>query len=176
MSLRRQVLVGSGAAAALLMGGVIVGAQSRFEPVTRDTLSALPGLQIITVRDRAQAVCYTVFMIESSRVARDAPAFAPPNVQDAAAARDRRLNELSAEFERALPGARPAMVGPDPLKYAWEGQKAQSEFERALRENEFRRLADWLEQIATGPRLAVAGPVPCSATPASPEPHEPHKE
>jgi hypothetical protein len=56
----------------------------------------------------------------------------------------------------------PGTLGPDSLKYQWEGQKAQAEFEHVLREAELAPVQALLDQIAGAPRLAVAGPAPCS--------------
>ena len=88
-------------------------------------------------------------------------------LEAAAALRDYRLQELSTEFQRALFAPVPAVPAPNTLQYEWEGQKVQSEFERAFLRSEFARLEDWLAQIARGPRLAVSGPAPCGPTPNS---------
>jgi hypothetical protein len=148
-------------------------AQGRFEAVTQDPVVAVPGLQIVTVHDHAQNVCYTVFVMRVARPLANPSRGEPTSVEDAAARRDHRLSQLSVEFQRGLPGAVPATLGSDPLRYQWEAQKIQSEFERALREAELARLERWLEQIASAPKLAVSGPVACNAqttsTPSSPE-------
>lgn len=166
MSKRQALLVGASALCALLTGGAELRAQGRFVAVTRDEITAVPGLQVVTIRDTVQEACYVLFMIEGARP----PTIQPPEfatLEAAAALRDQRLQELSTEFERALYAPVPAVPAPNTLQYEWEGQKAQSDFDRAFLRSEFARLEDWLAQIAAGPRLAVSGPAPCGATPNS---------
>ena len=135
--------------------------------VTRDALSAVPGLQIITIRDSVQEACYVLFMIEGARSATIQPQADLANLEAAAARRDSRLQELSTSFEHALYAPIPAVPAPNMLKYEWEGQKAQSAFDQAFLASQLSRLEDWLVQIAQGPRLAVSGPAPCGSRPAS---------
>jgi hypothetical protein len=167
MSRRQALLVGASALCALLTGGAELRAQGRFVAVTRDTITAVPGLQIVTIRDTVQEACYVLFMIEGAQP----PTIQPPadfaTLEAAAALRDHRLQELSTEFERALFAPVPAVPAPNRLQFEWEGQKAQSEFDRVFLKSEFARLEDWLVLIAHGPKLAVSGPAPCGPPPTS---------
>jgi hypothetical protein len=166
----QQRNTGIGALCALLAIGTTLHAQARFEAMTRDAVAAVPGLEVVTIRDNAVNNCYTLFVIHPVRPAQNLDQVEPMSVEGAAAQRDHRLSELSAEFENALWAALPGTLGPDSLKYQWEGQKAQSEFERVLRETELAKLEAWLRPIADAPRLAVAGPGPCrTPTPPSPQ-------
>jgi hypothetical protein len=83
------------------------------------------------------------------------------SVDDAIVQRDRRLSDLSAEFERSLSTATPGTLGPNVLKFEWDGQKVQSDYERALREHELARLE--VRLIAAARKVAVSGPSPCLA-------------
>ena len=144
--------------------------QGRFVVVARDALPLVPGLSVVTVRDSVQEACYVLFLIEDAHpaIARDRGEL--PTLADAAALREARLQELSAEFER-MQYPISAGIPKNPLKFVWEGQKIQNDFERAFLEREFALLEGWVAQIATGPRLAVSGPAPCTPPPAkSPEP------
>jgi hypothetical protein len=166
MSKRQALLVGASVLCALFTGGAELRAQGRFVAVTRDAITAVPGLQIVTIRDTVQEACYVLFMIEGARPPTQ-PHAESATLEAAAALRDQRLWELSTDFERALYAPVPAVPAPNMLKYEWEGQKAQSEFDRAFLGSEFARLEDWLAQIAKAPRLAVSGPAPCGPPPAS---------
>lgn len=144
-----------------LTGGAARGQPGRFEAAGHDVVAALPGLEIVTVRDAAADRCYTLFVLRPTAPPVAARRDGGTTIEDAASARDRRLAALAAEFERGLPGAVPSTLGSDPLRYQWEGDKVQSEYERLVREEEFGRLAQQLADIAAQPRLAVAGPAPC---------------
>jgi hypothetical protein len=168
--LRQQRIVGIVALCALLATGRTFHAQARFEAVTHDAVPVVPGLEVVTIRDKVVNDCYTLFVIHPVRPAQNLDHVEPMSVEGAAAQRDHRLSELSAELENALRAAVPGTLGPDSLKYQWEGQKAQSEFERVLRETELAKLEAWLRPIADTPRLAVAGPAPCrTSAPPSPQ-------
>jgi hypothetical protein len=173
MSRRQRLLVGGSILCALLTGGAELGAQGRFAAVTRDTIAAVPGLQIVTIRDTVQEACYVLFMIEGPRLPTIQPHAESATLEAAAAFRDHQLQELSTEFERALYAPVPAVPAPNMLRYEWEGQKVQSEFDRAFLESQFARLEDWLAQIAKGPRLAVSGPAPCGPRPNLTTPRQP---
>ncbi len=153
--------IGAGLVCALVAAASLHG-QARFEVASRETVGSVSGLEIVTVRDTALNACYTLFVF------RPVPELAPPRVdtttvQEAASERDRKLAALSEEFERGLPGAVPATLGANPLKYEWEGDKVQSDYERLVREREMARLEERLDLIAGEPRIAVAGPAPCEA-------------
>jgi hypothetical protein len=149
---------------ALLAWAPVPRAQARFEAVAHDVVPTIPGLQILTIRDNMLSACYTLFVIAPAPPTGSQPQNEPASAQDAAVQRDRQLSALSLEFERGLPGGVPATLGSDPLKYAWEGQKVQSEYERVLRENDLVRIEERLVQIVAAPRLAVSGPVACHAS------------
>src|SRR5436190_23974097 len=110
-------LVGIGIGCALLAGAAPVRAQARFEAVSRDAVVVLPSLEIVTVRDNALNVCYTIFMMEAPPPARTLAPVEPVAVDVAEAERDRRLSELSADLQRALVNNAPGTLGPDVLKY-----------------------------------------------------------
>src|SRR5262245_24700776 len=126
---RRQSLVRLWVCGALLVGAATLRAQSRFEALTHEPLAGPPGLEVVTVRDHLLNGCYTLFVTRSAPLQTTAPV-EPPSVADAAAERDRRLSDLSASLEKALVNNVPGSLGPDMLKYEWEGQKVQSEFDR----------------------------------------------
>jgi hypothetical protein len=172
--LRAQaVLMGAGALCLLLAGGTDIRAQGRFTAVARSDVESVPRLQIVTIRDTVQQACYIVFMTGGAPKTSGAPRGEPPPLEDPTAVRDRRLQELSTEFERALYASMPGTLGPNTFKFQWEGQKVLGEFERAFFEREFARLEDAVRQIETQPSLAVSGPVSCEARPASTAPHKP---
>jgi len=140
-----------------------VYAQARFEALSREGVAAVPGLQIVAVRDAALNICYTLFVLTPAQ-----PAPARPDVRsvpDAAGARDQQLAAVLGEFERGLSSASPAMLVNNPLKFQWEAQNAQIEYEHALRQSELARVEEELAQIRDTPHLAVSGPVSC--TPAA---------
>lgn len=138
-------------------------AQGRFEVRARERVAAVAGLEIITVHDAALDACYTMFVLQPQGQTLPAPT-GRTNLQEAAVERDRRLAALNAEFERGLSGGVPATLGSNPLKYTWEGDKVQSDYEHRVRESEMARLEAQLAAIVSEPRLAVAGPAPCEAS------------
>ena len=164
MSSCRASRIVAGVLCALLAGGAAIAAETRFEVSSRETVAAVPGLQIVTVRDNVLKACYTLFIVEPVRQAGTATR-TESTVPEAAAERDRQLSALSADYERALVAAMPGTLGPNALRYEWEGDKVQSDYELRLRERELTRLEEQIAQIATAPRLAVAGPAPCVAPP-----------
>lgn len=143
-------------------------AQTRFEVTGREGVGALPGLQIFAVRDSLLSTCYTLFIMDTARQPANQARPEPPSILEAASERDRRLDQLSTDFDRAVSTTLPGMISPSSLRYQWEGAKIQSDYERVLRERDVSRLEDQLVQIAASPRLAVAGPVPCGTTAATP--------
>lgn len=152
---------------AVAVGGAQQRTPGRFVAVTQDALPAMPGLQVVTIRDSVQDACYVLFVMEGEHPASSGDQGEPPPTLAAATAlRDAKLQQLGVEFERTqYPIA--AGIPPNPLKFVWEGQKIQNDFERAFLEREFARLGAWVAQLGTGPRLAVSGPGPCSAPPPS---------
>jgi hypothetical protein len=150
-----------GICGALVTGGASLRAQARFVAVGREAVAGASGLEVVTIRDQTLAACYTVFVMEAT------PTQAPPveltSIDAALAQRDRRLADLSGELERSLATATPGTLGPNVLRFEWEGQKAQADYERALREHEMARLEARL--IATARKMAVSGPSPCPGQP-----------
>lgn len=134
---------------------------ARFEAAGHATVTGVPGLEVVSVRDAAANSCYTLFVLRPAALPIAPPRGGSASIRDAATERDRRLAALAADFERGMPGAVPGTLGTDPLRYQWEGDKVQSEYERLVREEEFGRLARQLTEIAAQPQLAVAGPGPC---------------
>jgi hypothetical protein len=141
--------------------------QTRFEAVSRDNVAAIPELQVVAVRDGVLNVCYTLFIMQPSQPAGPASSEAA-SISEAARERDQRLSALTTEFERGISGGVPATIGSNPLKYQWEGDKVQSDYEHLVRRSEMARIEEQLAHIENAPRLAVAGPAPCGAPPASP--------
>jgi len=123
----------------------------------------VPGLQIVTLRDTAaQNACYTLFVVEAPPAASQPP---PQAIDSAAAARDQRLQALSADFERAQYAPIPAVPSLNALQFELEAQKAQSDFTRAVLDYHFARLEELLAQLK-GSHVAVTGPGPCPGSPA----------
>lgn len=152
-------------AAAVLADSPALLAQ-RFDSVKRETVTAIPGLDVVTIRDTVLNACYTLFILEPVvQPARSAPADAR-SVQDLAQERDRQLAALIAEYERSQYATVPGFPVPNPLRYAWEGDRVQSEYERKLREKDASRLEEQLAHLASSPRLAVTGPASCGPSPA----------
>jgi hypothetical protein len=173
MSAHRTLGWRAGAIVALLSHAAIGSAQTRFEPLAVDTIGAIRGLQVVTVRDNTQRVCYALFVMQPPAApAAAADGGATPSLADAIARRNHQLDELSTAYERSLTTNVPGLPMPNPLRQQWELQKVQSEFDRTVRERELRILRDWLEEIAGGPRLAVSGPVPCGGEQKPPAPRE----
>lgn len=67
----------------LLLCLVVVGpeltvrAQGRFELLTHDVISQVPGLSIYTIRDKQRSVCYALFTMERSASGQPAPLAVP---------------------------------------------------------------------------------------------------
>ena len=153
-------LIGAALLCAIATAPVSLQAQTRFTMLSRETVSLMPTLEVITIRDAAQDSCYQLFTIDLSPPSSNRVAIQPTDVAEAAARRDRRLVELSRAYEQSFGSlyvATPANI----LPYQFEAQKIQSEFERVLREQELARFEAQLERILTGPKVAVSGPAPC---------------
>jgi hypothetical protein len=142
-------------------GSAPVVAQERFTLFSREVISTSPSLQVIGVRDAAQDSCYLIFVIETSRPPVDRLIVQPSDVAAAASLRDHRLTELNHLYETRGFGSLYAGIPANMLPYEFEAQKIQSEFERALRQDEIGRLEEQLERIAAAPAVAVSGPAPC---------------
>jgi len=142
----------------------VAKAQTRFAVSDGEVLPVVDGLRIVTVRDTVLKVCYALFVLEARR----APTSEPPNIALAADERDRQLARLTIDFEASVRSLAAGMSTPSPLQYQWEADKARSEYEHRLREQEFARLEDQLAQIASAPQLAVSGPTACLASPSIP--------
>jgi hypothetical protein len=140
----------------------VLSAQSRFEAVTRDAVSGIPGLQAVIIRDNVLHTCYTAFVVEGSPpIANGAPTESS-NLQAAAAARDRQLEDLSATFEGAVWNQIPGTPNPNPLRYQWEATKIQDAFNLTVLDQEITRLERRLERIVDQPRVVSVSPVQCS--------------
>jgi hypothetical protein len=147
-----------------LAAGGVVEAQTRFDWVTGGTVAAVPGLEVVSVRDRALGDCYTLFLFQPQS---PAPVIAPidsTTLDAALAERDRRLDALSADLQRQVETQRIVTV-PSSLRHHFDGQKALVDFEHVAQEAILARVDARLAEIATAPRLAVAGPVSCPLVP-----------
>jgi hypothetical protein len=149
-------------------------AQGRFRAIGNDNIAAAQPLQVVTVRDDAQDVCYLVFLFQPERSAAGRPDAERVDIAGAITSRDRRLAELSDAYEKAFLTPAPVIPPLNLLRFEWEGWKVQSEYERAVRERELTRLELALERIAAMPAMTVSGPVSCAArarTPSGPDHH-----
>lgn len=157
---------------ALFAAGVTAQEQGRFDRVAREAVAAVPGLEVVSVRDRALGSCYTLFLFQPQLVA---PVAAPSDAQTvvaAAAERDRRLDAVSAELHR-LETTQKMVTVQNPLQHQLDGQKALADFEQVAREAILARVDARLAEIATAPRLAVAGPSRCPSAAPEAEPLAP---
>jgi hypothetical protein len=75
--LRHRWIGRAGVLGALLVASAGVGAQDRFQLVTRDVVAAVPGLEIVRLRDSALSACYTLFIVRSPAAALVAPLVEP---------------------------------------------------------------------------------------------------
>ena len=165
---KRQTVATTGALCLLLALNATLKAQAHFDHVTRDAVAAVPGLEVVTLRDQALGSCYTLFLFQPQSVA---PVTAPVDAQSIVAAateRDRRLDAVSAELHR-LETTQKMVTVQNPLQHQLDGQKALADFEQVAREAILARIDARLAEIATAPRLAVAGPVPCPSVPPAAE-------
>ncbi|HVG56792.1 MAG TPA: hypothetical protein VM846_20305 [Vicinamibacterales bacterium] len=137
----------------------------RFDAARRETVAAIPGLDVVTIRDTTTNTCYTLFILEPS--IQPTPSSVPDqrSAQELADERDRRLAGLLAEYERSQFAPVPGFPVPT-LRYGWEGNRVMSEYEQRLRDKDFSRLEEQIARLAAAPRLAVAGPAPCTASAA----------
>ena len=129
-------------------------AQARFDAVDQSGISGVPGLRIITVRDKVLNACYLVFVGDSGSSATPRPRAAFTDLEQARAARDTRLAELLRGFEQER-GAIPGTIIPDPLKYDWQASAAQLEFALLVIEQQFAQLEQELDRIAEASRSAM---------------------
>ena len=168
MSLPLRLLGAAATLFAVLAGAASLDAQGRFTVLARDGVPSVPELRIMTIHDAAQNACYLLFVVDTAIPPGPGANLQPPDIQQAAAARDRRLSELNnaylQTFGSLYPGT-PANI----LPFQFEAQKIESEFSRVVRENELAWLQDQLQRMSSAPKTAVSGPVPCEM-PASPPP------
>jgi hypothetical protein len=155
-------MIGAVLMAAAVAAGAVqdAGAQQRFVLVGSEPQLALPGLEIVTIRDTVQDACYLLFVVKGRPAGLEQ---APLALEAAKAERDRKLAALAGQFDRAQYTPAPGVPQASPLRYEWEAQKAQSDYERALLDYHFKQLEDSIAQVAASARLAVTGPAPCSA-------------
>jgi hypothetical protein len=137
----------------------VLGAESRFKALATDSL--VPGLQIVTMLDTAQGACYLIFLTESDSPRERHFTAQQSDVDRATTWRDRRLAELSQAYDQAFYAVYPGTPPINVLRFSWEAEKVQSEYERIVRENELAWFEEQLERIALLPRIAVSGPAPC---------------
>jgi hypothetical protein len=102
MTERRRTAAAIGASCALLAASATVQAQARFDSVAREAVAAVPGLEVVSVRDLALGSCYTLFLFQPQS---PAPVSAPVDsttLDAAVTARDGRLDALSADLQRLV--------------------------------------------------------------------------
>ena len=147
-----------------------VSGQARFETLTRDAIPAVPGLQVVTVRDNALNACYIVFVMEPRNTIGTVARVEPPDIRDAMQQLDRRLTELTTSFEQWR-SEYPGTMAPNTLRYEAEVTRAQHAFDLTVISALFDRLGDRLDGLAAQTRLsATALPGPCVAAGAKPTP------
>jgi len=164
MTGKRYGVAAIGASCALLAVSATVQAQARFDAVTREAVAAVPGLEVVSVRDLALGSCYTLFLFQPQS---PTPVTAPVDsttLDAAVAERNGRLDALSADLQRLVETQRTVTVS-NPLRYQFDGEKALADFERVAREAMLARVDARLAEIAAAPRLAVAGPSRCPSVP-----------
>jgi hypothetical protein len=164
MTGKRYGAAAIGALCALLAAGVTAQAQGRFDPMAREAVAAVPGLEVVSVRDRALGTCYTLFLLQPQSVAPVTPPIDARTVVAAAAERDRRLDAVSAELHR-LETTQKMVTVQNPLQHQLDGEKALADFEQVAREAILAKVDARLAEIAAAPRLAVAGPSRCPSVP-----------
>ena len=166
MTGKRYGVAAIGAWCAVLAAGATVQAQTRFDSVAREAVPAVPGLEVVSVRDLALGSCYTLFLFQPQS---SAPVIAPldsATLDAAVAERDRRLDALSAGIQRLIEAQRTVTI-PNPLRYQFEVEKALADFEQVARQAILARVDARLAEIAASPRLAVAGPSRCPSMPVA---------
>ena len=164
MTERRRTAAAIGASCALLAATTAVQAQARFDSVAREAVAAVPGLEVVSVRDLALGSCYTLFLFQPQSPAPITTPVDSMTLDAAVAERDRRLDALSADLQRLVETQRTVTV-PNPLRYQFDGEKALANFEQIAREAILARVDARLAEIAAAPRLAVAGPSRCPSVP-----------
>jgi hypothetical protein len=148
-----------------------LAAQARFDVVGRDRIPDVPGLDIVTVRDNVLGTCTTLFVTDSGAAGQNGSGVLSggwPMVEDAAIARDARLAELSLAFEAASRPLAAGVPGPNPLEYAWEAQKANTEFMVVAMNQAIARLEARLDRMAQAMQTVASAPGPCPAAPTGP--------
>src|SRR5262245_30775724 len=100
MSRRAIVRIAAPLVTALLACSAPALAQ-RLDAARREPVAAIPGLDIVTIRDTATNTCYTLFILEPS--IQRVPSIVPDqrSAQELADERDRRLAALLADYERS---------------------------------------------------------------------------
>jgi hypothetical protein len=150
--------------AASLIGAVtpaFAEGPSRFEAVAVESIPSVSGLQVVTIKDNARNACYTTFVMRPPQELNQAPS---SRTAQAAAARDQRLAELSAAFEKAtldqIPGTAP---GPNALAYQWEAEKALNTFALTVIDEAVDRLLNELRQVLADQKPVVVSADTCPA-------------
>jgi hypothetical protein len=143
----------------MLVASVRFSGQQRFPVVASNAVPPGLGVQIVPVRDVRQDACYLLFVV--TLPAERQPEAPLPDIQSAAAFRDRRLAELAAAYEQNLGTVAAGIRSSDTLRYQWEAQNVQSYYDHVVREYELARLQHQLDMTSATPRIAVSGPVRC---------------
>ena len=146
---------------ALCFGVGSVAAGSRFQAIAFESVPELPGLQVVTIRDNVSNACYTAFVTASTISREEAPRIEAIDIERAAAARDRRLAELSASYQSQVWTVTPGIPPPNTMQYDWEAQQAQTAFLLFALDQSFARIADRLAHALSGPHFNVVSSGPC---------------
>jgi hypothetical protein len=160
-------------AGGLLFGSATLASQTRFTALSRESVSAVPNLEIVTLRDTVQGACYLLFVTEPPASPARHFGVEETDITSAAQWRDRRQAEVMEAYEHGFQSKYPGTPPVNVLRYELEALKVQAEYERVVREHELARLEDQLALIAASPKVVSAEPVPCASssnTPSSP-PH-----
>jgi hypothetical protein len=133
MSMRISRLWAAGAAACCIaLSAPEASAQARFDVLSGESVAAVTGLKVYTIRDNQITSCYSVFVLDGPAfpLAEAAPPPAPElaektrvaqALKDAMAARERRVAELQ---QRRLTWA---------ITYGNERERIQAEYEQTVR-------------------------------------------
>lgn len=119
-----------GASLLVVIAASPVYAQARFELLTRDTVAAVSGLQILTIRDSRLSACYTVFVFAPLSTVPTEPS---PSAEAIARAEVlRQIRDATAKREQQLSDLRSRIGGQDrdPIR----NQRNVVEFEAARKQ------------------------------------------
>jgi hypothetical protein len=112
-------------------------AQARFDVSGRDSIAAVPGLTVYTIRDNQSAACYTLFILEPSASPFDPltqqPLTDPSPDQIEKAKVAHTLEEAAATRDREFEALRKRVGTLWTIQYETEFARIQDEYERVVR-------------------------------------------